>query len=225
MIDSVIFDMDGLLIDTEPYWQKTERELMAEYGININDEMQKATIGLRADEQINHWYKYQPWQGKTKEEIVEEFEERILNYFLVEAVLMPGALEIIEFFHKKGLSLALASSSSLKLIQTFVDKFRLNAYFRVIHSAENENKGKPDPAVYLSTLKKLNKAGNKCLAFEDSLHGVRAAKAAGISVVAVPESRHINDPEFKEADMVIRRLTEFGETEFIKLNNINPSKL
>ncbi len=124
--------------------------------------------------------------------------------------LMAGAQEAIEILHQHGLQLAIASSSPRSLIEAVVRKFGLDEYFSVLHSAEDEEAGKPDPAVYLSTMSMLNVEPTDCVALEDSLSGIRAAKAAGARVVAVPDPEVAHDPGFGEADIVLSSLEEFS---------------
>ena len=217
LIKLVIFDMDGLLIDSEPYWQETERKIFAEYGLEITDDMQHDTFGLRTDEQIRYWYNYKPWKNPDFREVEEKYNTIIRSYFEDEAGLMEGAEYIIEFFENKGMSLALASSSSMELIRTFVDRFGFRNKFDLLYSAEHEKYGKPHPAVYLSTAQKMNVFPSSCLAFEDSLHGVVAARAAKMKVIAVPDNRHFNIPGYGVADMKLSSLKEFDENKFKEL--------
>jgi sugar-phosphatase len=122
-------------------------------------------------------------------------------------------MEILEFFKNKSLRLALASSSPMLLIDTFLEKFHLQKYFEVKHSAEFEEYGKPHPGVYINTARMLNVHPSACLAFEDSFNGVLAAKSAMMKAVAVPDEYHFPDKRFAIADLKIKSLEEFGEKE------------
>lgn len=212
-IKAIIFDMDGLLIDSEPFWQETERTIFKQHGIDITEEMQHATFGLRTDEQIHYWYKFKPWPDADLKAIEEKYNEKIKDFFIEKGKLIEGVDYILNFFKERKYNVALASSSTMDLIQTFLDKFKLRSYFSAIHSAENEEYGKPHPAVYLHTAKLLNLHPSLCLAFEDSLVGVIAAKAAKMKVVAVPDKRHYNLPGYSIANLKIASLSLFGESE------------
>jgi HAD superfamily hydrolase (TIGR01509 family) len=219
MIKLVILDMDGLLIDTEPYWQETERKVFAEFGIHITEEMQHATFGLRTDEQIKYWYDFQPWKNADLKEVESRYHQIILSFFKEKAELMEGAEYILDFFSEKSIRMALASSSNMKLIETFVDRFNFRKRFEFLFSAEDEPYGKPHPAVYLSSASKAGVQPTSCLAFEDSLNGVIAAKAAKMRVVSVPDKRHFDFPGYGIADLKISSLTHFTEENFRSLNS------
>ncbi len=201
--------MDGLLIDTEPYWQETERMVFGRRGIDITPEMQKATFGLRTDEAISYWYSRYPWPDPDFSAIEKEYDERILKYFRKEASLMDGAEYILDLFASTGLKMALASSSSTELIDTFLDRFGLRKYFELTYSAGDEVYGKPHPAVYLSAATQLGTHPSRCLAFEDSLNGLISAKAAQMKVIAVPDAGHFGDPGYGLADIKLKSLKEF----------------
>lgn len=218
MIKAVIFDMDGLLIDTEPHWQATEREVLGELGVEITPEMQVATFGLRCDEQIRYWYDHRPWKGKNFGEVEQRYNDVMLKYFNREAELMEGARQALDFFSSRGLPMALASSSNMELINAFLDRFGFHHFFNVVYSAEFEEFGKPHPAVYLETARRLNVAPVNCLALEDSFHGLIAAKAARMKTIAVPEHA---DPRFGASDVVLGSLNELTEELFQQLNKID----
>ena len=217
MIEAVIFDMDGLLIDTEPEWQRLEIELFAELGLDISPEMQKETFGLRTDEQIMHWFNYMSIESANPNDLINRLEDSMQKYFMEEAELMEGSDYIIDFFTRKGIKLGLCSSSPMKLINTFVNKFGLNDKFLAIDSATLEEYGKPHPAVYLATADKLKIDPTNCLAFEDSLNGLIAAKAARMKAVVIPPKDHFDDKNLFLADLKLKSLLEFKEEHFERL--------
>jgi len=220
MIRAVIFDMDGLMIDSEPIWQKAEKEIFHELGIDLTEEMMVATMGLRTDELIRYWYNYQPWDKPGLRELADRFTRTMISYFITEGWLMPGVEYALDFFTDKGLPLALASSSDMELIKAFLDKFGLERRFSVVYSAEFEKYGKPHPAVYLETAGRLNVEPVNCLALEDSFHGMIAAKAARMKVIVIPEESDAENPRFGAADLRLNALTELSDDNFDKLNKL-----
>lgn len=219
MIHAVIFDMDGLLIDTEPHWQVIERKVLSEVGVEITPEMQHVTMGLRDDEQIKHWYGLYPWENPDFDAMSLRYNEIMVGFFKNKAKLMEGAIEALDFFREKCLPIALASSSTTELISAFLDKFSLREYFTVIVSAEKETYGKPHPAVFLNTAKKMHCDPVNCLVLEDSFHGMIAAKAAKMQTIAVPDKHGLSDPRFGAADLVLSSLKGLTEEVYQELKN------
>jgi HAD superfamily hydrolase (TIGR01509 family) len=214
MIGAVIFDMDGLLFDTEHKWQEMERDFAKNMGITITAEMQKMTLGLRTNEMIRYWYNYKAWPGPDFQKSEREIEETMRHFYIAEAGLMKGTKYILDLFRTHGIRTAIASSSPMILIDTFLDKFELQNYFEVKHSAEYEEFGKPHPGVYISTARMLKVQPSLCLAFEDSFNGLLAAKSAMMKAVVVPDALHFKDERFAIADLKLKSLEEFGEHEF-----------
>ena len=207
---AAIFDMDGLLIDSEPLWRQAEVEVYRSVGVPLTHDMCRETMGLRLDEVARYWHDRFPTSSVTPGRICERILDRIQNLVRDEGVLMEGSVDLIRTLHAEGLKLAIATSSPTRLIDTVVDKFDIGGYFSVLHSAEHEAAGKPDPAVYLSTLSLLQTKPVQCIAFEDSLAGVRSAKAAGAMVVAVPSPEDRSHPGFAAADIVLDSLKAFS---------------
>lgn len=210
MLKAVIFDMDGLLIDSEPIWREAEKEIFIEVGITLTDEMCFTTVGLRIDEVVNHWYTKFPWENPSQEIIKEKVIDKVIELILSKGEILPGVIQTIEYFHSKNYPLAIASASSMRIIDAVTEKLNIKKYFSIIHSAEFEEYGKPHPAVFISTAKKLNVLPQNCLVFEDSLNGVIAAKAARMKVIAVPEPIHFENLKFAVADEKLKSLIEFS---------------
>lgn len=207
---SVIFDMDGLLIDSEPLWREAEIAVFESVGLRLTQELCRETTGLRVDEVVRYWHARAPWTGPSCERVTERLLDAAQCLIVEHGSLMDGAGEIIAELHAQGATLAIASSSPMRLIKAVVEKFAIEHYFSVLHSAEQEIAGKPDPAVYRTTMSLLGVYPYQCVAFEDSLSGVRAAKAAGAMVIAVPAPEDVFDPGLAVADVILTSLKDFS---------------
>ena len=220
MIQAVIFDMDGLLIDSEPLWQESEKIVFHKVGIQLSDSQVTQTTGLRVDEVVSYWFSRFPWdensisQWEVERDIIETVKKLIQEKWKAK----KWVFEILEFCSQKNIPLAIASSSALSIIETVVDWLDIQKYFSVLYSAEHEKYGKPHPGVYISACEKLGVRPVDCIAFEDSLNGVLAAKSAKIRCIAVPEEINKHNPKFAIADMKLDSLLDFWEREWKKFN-------
>jgi len=211
MIEAVIFDMDGLLIDSEPYWRKAEQEIFKGVGIDITDDMLSESYGLGSAEVIEHWYRYQPWPDPDLAKLKADIYKRVYEIFLNgNSMLMEGALEAIEMVRAKGLHTAIASSSPRMMIDAFLNKSGLRDQFSISHTSEDEAYGKPNPAVYLGVASRLGIPPTSCLALEDSFNGMIAALAARMKTVVVPEPVNYDDQRYAIADSKLRSLKDFS---------------
>lgn len=207
MTQALIFDMDGVIIDSEPLWKKAIIEVMTSYGYDFSIDMCNRTKGMRVDEVTKFW-KSELKASFDSNKVANEIVEEVIRLISFEGLPMDGLIELLQKGKKHNLKMALASSSSSKIIDTVLAKLNIRSYFEVIQSAENEIYGKPHPAVFLTTATKLNVAPENCLVIEDSLHGVIAAKAAKMKVFALPEKEEKQIEKFAIADQILQSLKD-----------------
>lgn len=207
MWKAALFDLDGLLIDSEPLWQEAEMEVFATVGVPLTREHCLKTQGMRIDQVVAFWFQLYPWSGVSQAEVSERVVERLLELIRERGRPLPGALAAIDLFRGAGVPVAIASSSSRRIIQTVVDKFCIGERITLFHSAEHEEFGKPHPAVYQTTCKLLKVNPRECGALEDSVNGVLSAKGAGLKVIAVPDP-HVPRERYTEADVILDSLVE-----------------
>src|SRR5215207_1119301 len=206
MMRAVIFDMDGVLIDSEPFWQESEIEVFGRAGLALTRELCTQTMGLRVDEVVEYWRRRRAFDGAPAGTLEDAIIGGVVERIRARGEAKEGAAHALGFFRARGLRVALASSSAYRLIEAVTERLCLAGEFEVAYSAEDEEYGKPHPGVYLSTARRLGVAPAGCLAVEDSFNGVLAAKAARMKCVAVPEPAQRSDPRFAIADVVLDSL-------------------
>jgi len=206
MTDTVIFDMDGLLLDTEPLWGVSMLRVANAHNIPIGPDKFKETTGLKIHEVVHYWSLKYPWQGSTIHQVAEDILDDIIALAKLEGSVMPGALELIHALKAAGIKTGIATSSPKRMLDDLVGHFALNDHFIYRASADEVDYGKPHPAVFLHCAARLGSAPLDCVVLEDSLNGVIAAKAARMKVIAIPDDRHRDDPRFALADMKVRSL-------------------
>ena len=207
-IKAVIFDMDGVIIDSEPLWRRAMIQSFTEVGIPFSDEHCRITTGLRFKEVAEFWF--------TKHGIthvsINEFDElvitRLCDLIAKEGKTMKGVLEALAFFKGKGLKIGIGTSSNNKLMNTVVNVLDIKDYFDVLCSAEHMSHGKPHPQVYLTCAQQLGVNPLHCLVIEDSVNGIIAGKAAQMKVLAIPEEINHNNTKFLIADYSVKSLLE-----------------
>lgn len=208
MVKAVIYDMDGLIIDSEPLWQEAEISVFKSIKINLAREDCMKVMGMRTDEVVDYWFRRFPWEGPSKAEITSEIIRQLIRLIKEKGELMEGVKESLAFARSKDVKIALASSSPYEIINTVLEKFGLREEFEEIYSAQEEEYGKPHPAVYISAAKRLNVAPAECLAIEDSFNGVLAAKAAKMKCIAIPYEGVRHDRRFIIADVALDSLMQ-----------------
>lgn len=210
-LNTVIFDMDGLLIDSEPLWQEAGRETLSTFGILLSDEQYHSSTGLRTPEWVDHWFRYFKIDKKHAASSIEAIEAAALEKIRARAVGMKGVDDIIEFFASNNFKIGLASSSPMRFIEAVVEKLQIGNFLHTVTSAENLPYGKPHPQVFIECAHTLKSNPSVCVVFEDSFNGMIAAKAAKMKCVVVPHPGVIHGKQWGAADMVIGSLKDFNE--------------
>jgi HAD superfamily hydrolase (TIGR01509 family) len=207
VIDVVIFDLDGLLLDSEQLWDEAREELARERGGRWHDGAQRDMMGMSSPE----WSRYMHEQIGLREspkEISAEVVRRMEALYRKRLPLLPGAREAVERMAARW-PLGLASSSNRSLIDLALELAELEQFFRATLSSEEVARGKPAPDVYLGAAKRLDVEPTRAAAIEDSHNGIRAASAAGMHVVAVPNRRFPpGEDALAAADVVLDSLED-----------------
>jgi len=208
-LDAVIFDMDGVLIDSEPLWKIAMEEAFQSVGCNITRKDFQKTVGLRIDEVVRFWYHERGWSGLSPKELEARIMETMVKLIHENGEPLPGVLDTIDYLRKSGYKIGLGTSSYRILINAVLDTLGLTNAFDFTHSAEDEIHGKPHPAVYLTVAARLNVTPQKCLVIEDSFNGVVAGLAAQMKVVCIPEKTHHPDERLAIATQNYDDMREF----------------
>ena len=210
-IQAVIFDLDGLLIDSEPLWEEAEMAVFARYGFTVTRDICLKVKGMRVDESVRFIQALFPDSGTDAAKITRQIQEKVIRLIEEKGKGMPGYVYILHFFRSRGIKIALASASKMEVIRAALQKLGISHHFQLIHSAEFEKYGKPHPGIFLTASEQLRVLPEHCLVFEDSLNGIIAARAARMKVVAVPEPSLLSDPRFTIAHLILPSLLHFKE--------------
>jgi len=211
MIEAVIYDMDGILVDSEPLWREAMVAAFAEVGISVTTAQCAETTGLRIDQVVAYRYEQTPWHGKSQSETVNLILQKLVKLIHAKAVPMDGAIESIRFFKEKNFRIGLATSSSTIIIDAVLDTLQIRDLFEVISSAEKLAYGKPHPEVYITTAQKLGVDPTACIAIEDSFNGLLSAKSARMKTIVVPEEINRKQERFVIADLQLNSLSELED--------------
>jgi HAD superfamily hydrolase (TIGR01509 family) len=193
VIEAVVFDLDGVLVDSEPVWEQVRRGLVAERGGRWAPDAQRRIMGMSTPE----WARYLSQDlgvGLPSEQVATLVVDRMVARYEEHVPLMDGAVDAVRRFAARW-PLGLASSSPPRLIETVLRSAGLRSCFRVVKSTEQVAHGKPAPDIYLAVTAELGCPPPDCAAVEDSSNGLRSAAAAGLRVVAIPQPQYPPDPD------------------------------
>jgi beta-phosphoglucomutase len=207
---AAIFDMDGVLVDSNPFHIQKWADFLDERGIRYDPEqLPKQVLGLRND----HAFRYFFGSEMTKEEMAqlsEELETRFRAVFGAHAKPLAGLENLVRQCHQAGILMAVASSAMAKNVEFVVDALGFNAYFRYLVSGDEVQHPKPHPEIYLRTAQKLGLPPAACVAFEDSFVGIEAVKDAKMKCVAIAST--FPDQELRahgRADLIVPGFQHF----------------
>lgn len=206
MINAVIFDMDGIMIDSEPLWEKTERILLARRNIDYSPDYRDKIVGLNQRDSGRLLVDTFDLE-ETVEEIINERISILTSIYEKELELIPALVPLLKRLGEEGYRLAVASSSPLRVVSFVLDMFSLRDHFLAVVSGDSVANGKPHPDIYVHTAETLGTTPAECVAIEDSINGLRSAKGAGMYCIAVPDKR-LAPAQFKDADVILDSLRE-----------------
>jgi HAD superfamily hydrolase (TIGR01509 family) len=208
---AIIFDMDGLLVHTEPFWVQAQIEILTALGAIISEHTCAQTKGLRIDEVVQHYHNQNPLQGASVADTATQIAKRVSVLFREKGALLPGVHHALKTARKLNVPIALSSSSPYFLINDLLTHSNIGSLFDLIVSAEDDPFGKPHPAIYIRTAQMLGCLPQNCIALEDSFFGLLAAKSARMRCIIVPEFDH---PQWVIADHSLSSLSDLRPAHF-----------
>jgi HAD superfamily hydrolase (TIGR01509 family) len=206
---AIIFDLDGVLADSEPWWNKIDAQLLREYGAkNYHGQYHENVLGVSYRLAVEFYKKAFGINAPT-EDLMKRRGEIATEFFANRVGLFPNTKRVLEELREMKLRLAVATSSVSASARPFLDRHRIGKFFDVIITGDEIERGKPEPDIYLFAAENLKLRANECLVIEDSLSGIAAAKAAKMRVAAIPDRRFVDPREYeKEADYLLSDLSE-----------------
>src|SRR3954462_1108230 len=207
-IRAVIFDLDGILADSEPWWNDIDATLLGEYGVTYRGEYHRDVLGVNYRLAIEFYKKAFRVSAPT-EDMMHRRGEIAAEFFATRIGLFPSVAEILQQLAEMKLRLAVGTSSVSTSARPFLDRHGLTKFFDVIVTGDEVEHGKPAPDIYLRAAEKLAIGPESCLVTEDALSGIAAAKAAKMRVAAIPDKRFVDPRDYQNAaDYLLNSLTD-----------------
>ena len=210
-LNTAIFDMDGLLIDSEPLWNEAASEVFRKFGFSLTHEQYVTTTGLRSKEFVRVWFNAYHINIENAEPARDEIVQKVAEKVAEKGKPLTGLEHIINFFMGREFKLGLATSSPQIVIDAVLNRLNIGKYFDTISSGDFLPYGKPHPQVYINCAIALQSEPEQCLCFEDSFNGMIAAKAARMKCVVVPAPHQLTETRWSAADLKISSLQNFND--------------
>ena len=204
-LEAVLFDMDGVIVDSEPLWSEAEKQLLARRNLRYSPSLKTAMMGRDARGAVGYLIEHYSL-SESVGELIEERNQLIAELFKGHLKAIPGALELVRSVIAEGIVTGLVSSSAKPLVELALKKLKVTGLFDLILSGDQVVRGKPAPDIYIAAAEKLGVRPEYCLVIEDAPHGVVAAKGAGMCCLAITTS--VSAPELAMADKVVSGFEE-----------------
>lgn len=208
-VKAVIFDMDGLLIDSEPVWSLADRQFLAKYGKIYRPVDKSRFMGSGVKEFIK-FVKKKFDLPKSEEKLFTQRIEIFESLVDTDLKLMPGAEGLLKDLSQNGYLMAMATGNTRQMMDLMTENLNIRKYFNITVSSDEVPNGKPAPDVFLEAARRLVVDPGECLVLEDAVNGIAAAKAAGMKAIAVCDQRYNRPESFTEADLVVGNLKEIS---------------
>ena len=221
MIKAVIFDMDGVLIDSEQIWDEAEKTVFSSYGISVTETDQILTRHMNMQEVSAYWSKksQQPFSAADSEQrVIEEVCQQIH----ARPKAMQGVVDLLEQLSQANLPMGLATNAPKQVCQTVLQCLQIETFFSAVHTADDVTQTKPHPEIYLKSAERLQVLPQHCLVFEDSPTGVRAAHAAGMQVIYVNPQRLADTPTLNLIRLALHSLENFSLPDHLTVHFCQP---
>lgn len=204
-LKAVIFDMDGVLIDSEKFWTQAELDVFSSYGVQVTEDLAAQTKYMTTQEVTEFWYERFPWDNLDVSDLENKVVTRVIEMIQTKDCIISGVEEFIRYLKSKDYKIGLATNAPLRVAHVVLEKLQVRDLFDTIHSSEFEIQGKPHPAVYLTSAKNLGISPEHCIAIEDSHSGLKAAKGAGMQTIIFT-----NNDESIDSDLADFKILSFN---------------
>ncbi len=209
-LDTVIFDMDGLLVNSEPLWGIAANDIFEQYGFRLSPEQHITTTGLRTREFVHWWFQHFSISENEEPKAEDLILNRVMQLVDENCEMMPGVEHVFNLFYSLHFKIGIASSSPESLINLVMEKSNIKRYVNGTASGQLLPHGKPHPQVYLNCAETLQSLPAHCISFEDSFYGMIAAKAARMTCVVVPDYKQYKQERWAAADLKLSSLQNFN---------------